>query len=328
MKQHWKIFWTGIFISLGFVGVIGLLGFRFNNILLLPDTGATWYYWKLPTRSFWPMMTAWSFYVAHQIAVWLLIWKSQYGDKSKRPQTRLFLYAVNIFFIALHILQSHLWYDGLAQDVPVMSSQGSVIVMLVLILIMDNDRRGLFFGWKVPGFKGIKKAIGKYHGYFIAWALVYTFWYHPTIATSGHLVGFFYMFLLFIQMSMLYTPVHMNIYWRAVLEVFVLFHGTMVAVYQGQNMWPMFMFGFATMLVVTQVYGLKLPKWGVWIVQGVYIAGVVLVFGGFTGHRVISEVHQITWIPVVEYGLVFVLMFLGEGIVRVLPNRAKHTIGV
>jgi hypothetical protein len=57
---------------------------------------------------------------------------------------------MNAFFIALHFLQTHIWYDGLAQDVSVWSSQVSVIIMLVWILLMENSRRGLFFGKKAP----------------------------------------------------------------------------------------------------------------------------------------------------------------------------------
>ncbi len=322
MKKYWKEYWIALAGAFVFLGIIGLTGGRLNEVELLPDAGAAWYYWKLPVREFWPMMILWAMYAAHQFSVWRLIWLTQFGDVKKRQQRRYWLFGVNGFFILLHILQSQIWYDGLAQDVPVMSSQGSVIVMLVLVLIIENDRRGLFFGKKIGGFKQAKILIKKYHGYFIAWALVFTFWYHPTIVTSGHLVGFLYMFLLMIQMSMVYSPVHMNKYWKAILEVTVLFHGTTVAIWQGNGMWPMFMFGFATMLVVTQVYGLDLPKWGRLAVQMVYLVGVIIVFGGFTGHRVISDVHQITWIPIIEYALVFVFLFVGEGVGRLVKNKA------
>ncbi len=328
MKKHWKVFWIGIAVSLGFVGLIGLLGYRFDSVELLPDQGASWYYWKLPKREFWPMLTAWSFYSLHQLLVWLFIWQAQFGERSKRPVRRKALYITNIFFIGLHILQSHIWYDGLAQDVPVMSSQGSVIVMLVLILAMEAPRRGLFFGkGKTLGKEKLFKAginlIKKYHGYFVAWALIYTFWYHPTVSTQGHLVGFFYMFLLFLQMSMIYTPVHMNKYFMFSLEVLVLFHGTTVAIGQQNNMWPMFLFGFATMLVVTQVYGLDLPKWLRYTIQAIYLLGVIIVFGGFTGHRSPSDVHQVLWIPIIEYGLVFVFLFLTEGLARLFMNKSQ-----
>lgn len=327
MKKHWKVFLGLIGISLVFIMVIALLGGRFDSIKLLPDQGAAWYYWKLPKRDTWTMIFVWTFYLLHQVSVWLLIYLMQFGDKSKRYKRRAFLMIANILFIALHILQSHIWYDGLAQDVPVMSSQGSVIIMLVLIIVMENQRRGIFFGRKIKKLPLISdvdssvKFIRKYHGYFIAWALVYTFWYHPTVSTPGHLVGFFYMFLLFIQMTMLYTKVHMNKYWTFILEVLVLFHGTTVAIGQGNNMWPMFLFGFATMAVVTQIYGLGLKRNYIRIIQAIYLIGVALVFGGYTGHRTLGEVHQVLWIPIIEYLIVFLFIYMSGMITGLIQKK-------
>ena len=100
------------------------------------------------------------------------------------------------FFVSLHLVQTHLWYDGLAQDVSILSSQGSVIVLLVWALLMENNRRGLFFGKKLPVKQEIMRLARKYHGYFFAWATIHSFWYHPMEPTSGHVSGFFYMFLL------------------------------------------------------------------------------------------------------------------------------------
>ena len=45
-------------------------------------------------------------------------------------------------------------------------------------------------------------------------------------ATSGHLIGFLYMFLLMLQGSLLFTRAHVNRWWTLVLEVAVLAHGT------------------------------------------------------------------------------------------------------
>ena len=45
--------------------------------------------------------------------------------------------AANGLFVALHIWQTRVFYDGLAQDTSVMASQFSVIFMLVFVLIMD-----------------------------------------------------------------------------------------------------------------------------------------------------------------------------------------------
>ena len=116
-----------------------------------------------------------------------------------------------------------------------MSSQGSVIVMLVMILILMNPQRGLFFGKKVKMPKGAVSWIFKTHGFYIAWALVYTFWFHPTEGTLGHLLGFFYMFLLFIQMSLANTSFHNDVKWATVLEVYVAFHGAVVAIEAGNR---------------------------------------------------------------------------------------------
>ena len=42
---------------------------RFRDILL-PDTGAAWYYWKLPRPELWATVTMWVLYAAHQISVY------------------------------------------------------------------------------------------------------------------------------------------------------------------------------------------------------------------------------------------------------------------
>src|SRR5262249_39192269 len=151
---------------------------------------------------------------------------------------------VNALFIILHFIQTHIWYDALAQNVSVFSSQGSVIVLLVWVLLMENNRRGLFFGQKMPISQCILQFARKYHGYYFSWAIIYTFWYHPMENTAGHLIGFFYMFLLLLQSSLFFTGVHINKYWTFTQEILVLAHGTMVAIVNGNNLWPMFFFGF------------------------------------------------------------------------------------
>ena len=41
----------------------------------------------------------------------------------------------------LHMVQPQVFFDGLAQDVSIYSSQGSVILLLVVVLLMENRRR-------------------------------------------------------------------------------------------------------------------------------------------------------------------------------------------
>jgi hypothetical protein len=294
------VLWGGIAFSLAFSALIWWAGERLAAVPHLPDTGPAWYYWKLPAPTFWSRATAWGFYLLHQLTIWGLIY---YAQRS-RPRYTTGLHKFNIaalaasaFFISLHFVQTHLWYDGLAQDVSVFSSQGSVIVLLVWVLLMENNRRGLFFGKKLPLKQTIIRFARKYHGYFFAWATIYTFWYHPMEPTSGHVIGFFYMFLLLLQGSLFFTRIHTNRYWTFFQEAIVLIHGALVAVMQGNGMWPMFAFGFGGMLVITQMHGLGLRRWAKWAILIAYIAAAVAVYGV----RDLAMIHQITWIPIIEY---------------------------
>jgi len=313
--------WGGIVFSLLFTGLIWVTGERLNAIPLLPDQGAAWYYWKLPSPTFWTRATAWGFYLLHQVALWGLIWYAQTRVKkyiAGLHKVNLVALGVNAFFIVLHLLQTQVWYDGLAQDTSIFSSQGSVIVMLVWILLMENSRRGLFFGKRVPFSKRVISFARKYHGYVFSWAIVYTFWFHPMVNTSGHLIGFFYMFLLMLQGSLFFTRIHVNKWWTVVQEVTVLVHGALVAVMQGNGIWPMFAFGFAGLLVITQMHGLGLPRWSKWGIVALFVGSALWVYSD----RGLAQLNEIIRIPVIEYLAVFVLaglIWLGlwlAGIVR------------
>ena len=106
-----------------------------------------------------------------------------------------FLLFGNFFFHCLHLFQTHTFYDGLAKDTPESTSQGSVIMMLVLIIAMEYKDRGIVFGWPSNNPSKLTwylrfgdvymKLIRKYHGYAFSWAAIYTFWYHPMESTIG-----------------------------------------------------------------------------------------------------------------------------------------------
>ena len=305
-RQDFNALWGGIAFSLLFTLLIWWAGGRLESIRLLPDQGASWYYWKLPEPTVWTRITAWSFYALHQLSFWGLIffaqtWVKKYSSRLHR--VNFWALGLNAFFIGLHFVQTHLWYDGLAQDVSIWSSQASVVLLLVWVLLMENQRRGLFFGKKVPFPKRIGRFARKYHGYYFAWAIVYTFWYHPMVSTSGHLWGFLYMFLLLLQGSLFFTRVHLNRWWTFVQEALVLIHGALVAVMQGNGLWPMFAFGFGGILVITQLYGLGLKRWQRWRVTGVYAGAVLWVYSG----RGWAMLNEIVRIPLIEYALVFLL---------------------
>ncbi|MAT41288.1 MAG: hypothetical protein CL609_03025 [Anaerolineaceae bacterium] len=306
--------WGGILFSFVFTGIIALAGQRLESIQLLPDAGASWYYWKLPNPTFWTRATAWGFYLLHQLTIWGLIY---YAQKNVKKYTKglhkvnYWALGANAFFILLHFVQTHLWYDGLAQDVSIFSSQGSVIVLLVWVLLMENNRRGMFFGKKLPIGKSIIQFAKKYHGYFFAWAIIYTFWYHPMVNTSGHLIGFIYMFLLMLQGSLFFTRIHINRWWMVTQEATVAVHGTLVAVMQGNGLWPMFLFGLSGIFVITQMYGIPLKNWQRTTILAAYVVSVVGVYAnvGF------GKIFQIFGIPLIEYtGAVVLALLFGGGL--------------
>ena len=318
---------AGIAFSLVFTGVIWWAGQWLEDITLLPDQGASWYYWKLPNPTFWTHATAWGFYLLHQVAIWGLIYYAQ-SRKSKYKaglhRFNVFALGANAFFILLHFAQTHIWYDGLAQDTSVWSSQASVIIMLVAILLMENRRRGLFFGKKAPIPKDATSFWRRNHGYVFAWAIVYTFWFHPMVATSGHLIGFLYMFLLMLQGSLFFTRIHVNKWWTFAQEAMVLVHGTLVAVMQGNDLWPMFFFGFAGILVITQMHGLGLKQWVKFVILGLYVASALWVYSD----RGWAQLNEIIRIPVIEYLAVLVLTLLTSGglwIARTIRGRMTTT---
>lgn len=324
-----RALWGGILFSLLFTGLIAVAGVWLEPLesTFLPDTGASWYWWKLPQATFWSRATAWLFYALHQVAFWGLIYYAQtrVGRYTKGlHRVNVWALGMNAGFILLHFIQTHIWYDGLAQDVSIWSSQFSVVLMLVFILLMENKRRGLFFGKKAPLSKSATQWMRKYHGYIFAWAAVYTFWYHPMSDTMGHLIGFFYMFLIMLQGSLFLTRIHLNRYWMLTQEVLVLFHGTLVAVEQGNNMWPMFFFGFLGIFVITQVHGLGWPNWARWASVALWLLGAFLVYS----ERGLNKLEEIIRIPLIEYLLVFLFTLLLVGIMRLIGRLRPSQQGL
>lgn len=320
-QEDLKTLYWGMAFSLAFTLLINWAGRFLDRSMLLPDQGASWYFWKLPQPTFWTRFSAWGFYFLHQISFWAIIYFAQ----KERPKfsTSMNRYAwwalgVNAVFSILHLLQTHIWYDGIAQDVSIWSSQVSVIIMLVLILLMENQRRGLFWGKRVPFHKAVTDLARRYHGFYIAWATVYTFWYHPMESSSAHLLGFLYMFMLLLQGSLLYTRVHITPWWTTFLEFFVTIHGTTVALMQENGLWAMFFFGFFGIFVFTQQHGLKWKKWVRWMMLGIYLIGAVIVYAmeGF------NKLYQLASIPLIEYAAVFIAAAISALILTIMGKPA------
>ncbi|MFC1897201.1 hypothetical protein ACFLX8_01325 [Chloroflexota bacterium] len=210
-----------------------------------------------------------------------------------------------------------MWFDGLAQDVPIFTSQYSVIIMLAVIIILENPRRGIFLGHKAgkPFTAQVGSFFRRIHKYVFAWGLVYTFWFHPMSTDPQLLSGFFYMFLLFTQVILAWTWVHFNRGWIILLESFVAIHALIVAIFNtsffsSPDMWPMFFSGFTLMFVFTYFYAFKVKKSIYWIVTILYIAFLIWLYLpvpiGYGRSIVILMRLEFLWIPIILHALAWV----------------------
>lgn len=291
---------------------------------LLPDRGASWYYWQLPAATTLTRITYWVGYALHQIVVWgLLIHARHASDRTAASRGvgrfNWIVMGVNLAFVALHLVQTWLWYDGLAQDVPIWTSQGSVIVMLVLILFLEIPRRGLVWGKTFKAPARTYAFVQRWHGLYISWAIVYTFWFHPMDGNWGLLSGFIYMFLLFIQISMFRTPLHMNRAWIVLLEAGVIVHATLITVYKANPIWPMFMVGFMVMFFLTQMHALSWARKWRWPILAAFVLGVAALYIFVRG---VEHLYEITFIPVALYGGTIGLLIVGWVIERLASRKA------
>ena len=327
--------WAGLVIfAIAYTAMIFLMGPLLDRFVLLPDKGSDWYYWQLPTRNDFGMLVTWLLYLSHQFIVWgLIFWAARMYKNNDSTKLRGYNYAMiftTIVFTLLHLVQTHVNYDGLAQDVPIMTSQGSVIIMLALVLIMENPRRGLFLGKKAgkPITARVSGFVRRNHTYIIAWALVYTFWFHPATDDPQLLTGFIYMMLLFTQMSLAYTNVHLKAGWIAFLESFVAIHAFVVALNNTLNpeigstdMWPMFLSGFAFMVVFTYIYAFK-PRKQIRILAVVaYFVGLIWIYlpapFGYGRDPMRIMMLEFLWIPITLYLLAYVFAGLAYVYLRI-----------
>ncbi|ORZ20339.1 hypothetical protein BCR42DRAFT_322582 [Absidia repens] len=189
------------------------------------------------------------------------------------------------------LIQSHLFYDGLAIDVSEALTQGTVIMILVMALILAIPRRGIAFGFpKKPidsiAYNVVWQFIKKYHAYMLSFGTVFNFHYHPA-----------------------------NKYWTLFLELWVLIHGSITAYFQPGTGWQIFFYGFLMVFITNQVYDTALlRRWQSftsWQTMLLYLLFIILVVVGFgmNDHRY----YRILFIPVAEY--LAVLYCLGLGLV-------------
>ena len=324
--------WWGVGFCAAAVGLIYAFGPYSAGIELAQDKGDFWYLWQLAEPSAITRLSAWLPYIVHQLAIWFLIYRAQ----QVKPKYIFGLHsfnvmaiAINIVFVLLHIVQTKFFYDGLAQDVHEATSMMSVVLMLFMILIMENRRRGMFFGKGIKAINGVGDTLRRYHGYYFSWAIIYTFWYHPMELTSGHIAGFAYMFLLLMQSSLFFTRYHTNRWWTMFLEVVFVVHGALVAAFLmnpgDHQFWSMFLFGGMAIFLITQLHGLGLSTSGKLKLALPVIAVIVVFYLSF------PELWLgVTRLPLTMYlgtGLMFFVLWglirFGEKVRDLLREGAK-----
>ena len=317
---------AGVVFSVVFAAATWLLAPRLAVFAHLPDQGAGWYFWKLAEPTWVTRTVVWSLYAVHQVSMFALIaWAQRHPLRysTQLHKVNVWALALNGVMALLHLLQTHITYDGLAQDVHLISPLAAVAVLLIWVLLLEVPRRGLAFGYRPPFPRSLIDAARAWHGYFFSWAIIYTFWFHPTEATSGHLWGFFYTLVLMLQGSLFFTRLHVNRWWTLLLEVLVLVHGTAVAVDQGNRLWPMFFFGFSAIFVITQMHGLGLSRRTRVGLALIWLAAIGWVYREQPS-RALGEVLRI---PIVDYVSVGVLCLLLGLLVAVLgaPKRPRRS---
>lgn len=267
------------------------------------------YEWQLAEANSLAQLSAWLGFAVHQLLIWGTIWYAQkhYTKRDYTDKPRPFNYwalGINGVFVLLHYLQTFFFYDAIAQDIPSWTAQFAVALMLIVILGIENQRRGLFFGKKVPFRKAFTDFLRKYHGYFFSFAVIYTFWFHPMIPTWGHLVGFVHVILVMAQGSLMFMRAHLDKRWTLLLEILVLPHAFQVALAQGADIWPMFLFGFATVFLVTQMHGLGLKPW---VKRAFYAGFIITILYTYTVMRAPYQANEIIRIPLIEYLVLFIM---------------------
>jgi len=320
---------SGLLLSAIFTAIIAVTAANLTGFEIVGKSVPFAYPWRLTAPNALSRLTAWGLYLAHNIIAWVIIYLAQREKPKYGTDLRWFnwaMVATSIVFIILHIVQTQIWFDGLAQDVPELSALGSVAIMLAIIIILETPRRGLVVGKKVKFHKSFMRIVREYHGYFFSWATIYTFWYHPTEGTIGHLAGFFYMFMLFVQSALIFNRAHINKWWTVTLEVFVLIHGVLVALFQGNGMWPMFAFGFGAMFILVQMYGLGLNSWTKRILWLIFIAVTV---GTYAYMDRLPQIHEVIRIPMLDYlmiGIIYFIFFGGLGIYRLTKSNKSDSL--
>lgn len=224
--------------------------------------------------------------------------------------------AVHAAFCSARVAHTHLLsYDGLAADVPEITSLAAVALLLVWVWLLEAPRRGVVAGTRPPRAltaTALRATAVATHGYYFSFATIYTLWYHPAASTVAHLSGFLYVFLLLLQSSLAGTAAHGRRWWTFALEGWVAVHALVTAAtVGGGRLVPLFGWGLATSFMAVHLHGFGLRRRVRAAVAAAYACGAAVAVG--VGWRGTRGWHLVA-IPTLLYpslgGLVLVLAAL------------------
>lgn len=199
--------------------------------------------------------------------------------------------ALHAVFCSARIAHTHLLsYDGLAADVPEVTSLAAVALLLVWVWLLEAPRRGVVAGARPPKAltaPALRATAVATHGYFFSFATIYTLWYHPAASTVAHLSGFLYVFLLLLQSGLAGTAAHGRRWWTATLEGWVAAHALITAAtVGGGRLVPLFGWGLATSFMAVHVHGFGIRRRVRAAVAAAYGVGAAVAVGvGWGGTR-------------------------------------------
>ena len=179
-----------------------------------------------------------------------------------------------------------------------------MIMMLFVIIALENRRRGMFFGKKLNFSTEFYGWLRRYHGYAFSFAVIFTFWFHPMVPTFGHIFGFLHVIRVMLQGSLMFTRAQLDRKWNFLLELIGLPHAALIALGQGTGIVYMFLFGFLTIFIVTQMHGLGLKAWVNYLFGAGYLLSILFTYLVL---RAPYQANEIIRIPAIEYLMVFLM---------------------
>ena len=222
----------------------------------------------------------------------------------------------------LHLLQTHLKYDGIAQDAAELCPIIATVLSLVVLAMMQQTERGLVFGYRLEGetFIALTNIARRFHPYIVGWDVVFTFWYHPMEGGWHHSPGFFSLFCILIQGCLLFTTAHLNPVWRVALELMGFPHAIYVEYSHSERCrWKMFLTGVLITPLVVHFHIFKLSVATTTALLIGYFSLVLFLYRNMPWNRWSEPLH----FPVA----IFSLIFLVYGILYI-PYKITNLLGI